>query len=443
MIKLTNKVLLCLIIINILIIIIHLCYPICAEKIEKLKSNKTSSTQSNINKIFENIDPLDEKLHSLNALSDTPEVHNILNETFNKKELKAKDNYRIANIYRHYVQNDDLAKQYYAEALDNMAQNPQDGDDYMLDQIEGFGMDIGDIRQLVAEDRIVRQTLEHGNEIEVQPFNINDMAPQPVLREPLNQVDLNGLNNSPKLTQNKLEQLKHMNKKEKKTYMKNLIKHTSDSQNVHDPHVTDDIATFYNKIRDSPSTNKDIKTMIEQYRNRVGDKAYYNALTTLSNMKKNEKFSKANAGEQDILNAVWRRINAPINSNKVDQLNLSLVESLANCITPTGSVCISGRVANVIGSLGNIDDDVGILKTKEMVRNEVFATAGHEMKSVLEEYKGTPGAEDFNNGNDTVDSQRIEQLIKQRIEMRLRKDYKGVIPEKDLELLIVESSAVF
>lgn len=467
MIQLTNQVLICLIIINVIIIIIHLCYPIlqpvfktCYEKFnkgyEKLGNLIHKKHESPLNKIFADpfinpadpTDPLD-RLYNLDALTDTPEVHEILNETLDKKQkgkAKAKDNYRIANIYRHYVQNEEAAREHYAEALENMAQNPQDGDDYMLDQIEGFGMDIGDIRQLVAEDRIVRQTialgardvLEHREReqgaIQNPVFNINE-----VLADQPQAINANNILLIP-VDKKKLKKLKG---DDKKKYIKSLVKYTSDSQNVHDTRITDDISNYYEKIKNSPPTKKNIRDMIEHYKDRIGPTAYINALATFNNMQKNERFTKANAGERDILNAVWRRINAPVNKDRVEELNLSLVESMANCITVNGSVCISGRVANVIGSLGNIDDDVGILKTKEMVRNEVFAAAAHEMKRVLEAEKNTQGAKDFNAGVDSTESENMANLIQKSIETRLRNDFTGHVSDHELDLLIKESSAVF
>ena len=76
---------------------------------------------------------------------------------------------RIANVYRYYVKDPNLARYYYNETVEQIRDRPEQADHQMLDEIEGYeGLDaairatIPNVRELVAEDRMVRPDYESG-----------------------------------------------------------------------------------------------------------------------------------------------------------------------------------------------------------------------------------------------------------------------------------------
>ena len=134
---------------------------------------------------------------------------------------------------------------------------------------------------------------------------------------------------------------------------------------------------------------------------------------------------------------------------------MALAMNLSNAVERNNvtnmPVCISGRVAGVISSLAFIDKDpdVGILKTKEAVRNEVFDTAHHEyittqqnaLKGDNERLK--KGAEDLKTGVDSPESDEFEELVKENIKNRLQKTYQDHIKQEELDTLISQANMAF
>lgn len=367
--------------------------------------------------------------------------------TIPENKRTAMDNYKIGNIYRYHVKDPQLTHHYYNIALKLMRNRPETGNIQMLDRMDDYEIrneqidhNIPEIRELIAEDLMVRRIEELGEAI--LPRQVVDTPPK--LAEVLQNVKIVGDDN-------------------RTEFFNKMTNWTSDTQNVHDSHVTDDVERSYKKIVSElpPLTDaeSEIKNFISEMRKLkekkvISDKVHDNAIVTIKNMQ-NHHYSKINDTERNILANVIRRTKIAENAKNYESLTMALATNLSNAVERNNitnmPVCISGRVASTISSLAFIDKDpeVGILKTKEAVRNEVFDTAHHEyIKTQESALNGEnlilkKGAEDLKDGKDSPESDEFEKVVKENIKNRLQNAYKDHIKQEELDTLISQANMAF
>ena len=398
--------------------------------------------------------------------------------TIPDEKRTAFDNYRIGNIYRYHIKNPNLTHHYYRIALQKMRNKPRTGTVQMLDRIQDYDIfdahiarDIPEIRELIAEDMLVRQLGALGDAV-IPRHTIVELPPPQLFQQPrdphVSQVPPTpikvGL--SPQLA-NLTNHVKILGEKNKEKFFNNIQTWTSDTQNVHDSHMTNDTVKTYRKITEglNPRFNPDheINEMIIELdrlkkNNKISPIKHSNAMRTIISMKTGHEHSKIGDNEKNILANIWRRMNIPENKPHRNDLLISLTDNLSNSVERNNvantPVCITGRVSDALSCFAHIDrkdSDVGILKTKEAVRNEVFQTAHHEYKKTLDtalantdiEPTLKKGAEDSKKGEDTPESIQFENMVKKNIETRLKQDFGKHIEEKELEGLIAQSQMAF
>lgn len=390
-----------------------------------------------------------------------------------ENKRSAMDNYRIGNIYRYHVKNPRLTHFYYQMALNKMRNVPADGTVQMLDRMADYEIhndridhDIPEIRELIAEDLMIRRIEELGEAVIPRVVDINDLQrlrdmelgqaipPLTPQHKPRTRARLQALANNVKV----------LGEENKDNFFATMTKWTSDTQNVHDSKVTDYVAKSYDIIMSEFKTPTNVEKEISEYvaeletlrnTNKIPDIKVKNALRTIDSMMQGHVYSKINASEKVILANVIRRINIPENLANRTNLVISLAENLANAVERNNvtnmPVCISGRVAGTINSLVHLDKnpEVGVLKTKEAIRNEVFQTAHHEYKKSLDDMLKSndttvyEGAKDIQDGNDTPQATKMEEAIKKNIEIRLRNDFSNHIAEIELNELISQANMAF
>jgi predicted metal-dependent hydrolase len=382
--------------------------------------------------------------------------------TIPEEKRQAKDNLRIGNIYRHFVKNPIMAREYYRKAAEQIKQKPAEANRQMIDQMEALNredvllrIDIPHIREIVAEDRMMHEIRRLGDVVVERPVHFQQAT------APVNGPRPFGFTPKPvNLT------VKIMGEENKDKYLKGLQEWTADAQNVHDSNITDDVAKSYQALIQGlpsqgydPNAFKDMKDEIRQLHKagHIEQDVSYNAITTIDAMNNDLIYSKIGLPEQTILTNIWRRINIPANKERRHELMVSFAENLATAVEKTNvdrrPVCTGGRIARTMRTFAHIDHNpnIGILRSKEAVRNEVFQTAHHEYKSfsdaMMAESNTDPllkkGANDSKLGEDTAESQAFDNAVKQKITERLQKDYSKLIEAGDLDLLIKESHAAF
>lgn len=377
-------------------------------------------------------------------------------------------NYKIGNIYRYHVKNAELTHHYYQMALEQLRTKPSSGNIQMLDRMGDYEQhniridhDIPEIRELIAEDLMVRQLETLGQEVTIN-YNAVDVHDMQNLRN----IELlqPGIQRNRRKTAPKIPNIKILGDENKNKFFKNITTWTSDTQNVHDSHLTNDVDKSYQKIivglpklidASFEITNLKNELMTMSTNGTITKDIYENALKTINSMRPDSVYSKIGESESNILANIYRRINIPSNLNRRKDLIHSLAINLSNAVERNNvsnmPVCVSGRVASAISSLAYLDSDpdIGILKTKEAIRNEVFQTAYHEYKSILDESSKSAdnvikkGADDIQSGDDSPESRKLEDDIKLRIEARLKREFAKLIDETELNKLISEANMAF
>lgn len=375
----------------------------------------------------------------------------------------AKDNLRIGNIYRHFVKNPIMAREYYRKTAEQIINQPELGNRQMVDQLEALAredvlldIDIPHIREVIAEDRMMHEIRQLGDVVVERPLvgatgmQIPAAGPRAFGFKP-RPVNLT---------------VKIMGEENKDKYLKGLQEWTLDAQNVHDPNITDDVAKSYSAlVQGLPSQNYDSESFIDMKQSikqlkdagHIEKDVLNKATMTIDAMNNDLIYSKIGLPEQTILTNMWRRINLPANKERRHELLVSFAENLATAVEQNNvsgkPVCTGGRIARAMRTFAHLDHNpqVGILRSKEVVRNEVFQAAHHEYKSFLDasaaETNTDPilkkGALDSKAGEDTAESQAFDNTVKQKITERLTRDYGNLIEAGDLDLLIKESHAAF
>jgi hypothetical protein len=247
----------------------------------------------------------------------------------------------------------------------------------------------------------------NGNPIQLfENFNIqpNDAFWEPVIPMLVLTTEANNstINNA---LNRKTETIKESKNKEEaiEKFFQKSETHTSDSQNVHDSSVIDNLTVTLGKVK---SLNKDniikennqevhICNEISTYINsmQAEDQFKSNALKTLSEMSSNRPVAHYNDTELSILSLIWERSKDPLNEKNSKNMKDAIVTSLAECTTMTNgsvnTVCITGRVNNVLSSIATLDVDqtIGVAYTQEQYRNEILEKCSNITKSAIENAK--------------------------------------------------------
>ena len=143
-----------------------------------------------------------------------------------------------------------------------------------------------------------------------------------------------------------------------------------------------------------------------------------------------------NVKERDVVCAVYRRAYCTENKDSRESILSAIGQSLADCIEQDRIVCMAGRVTRVWASLARLDavPAIGILKTKEALRNEVYTRAA----SVVDSFIGKNGTAStdlcnaYNMSEPGADVQELEHSMREQIEL-LRADFIDRMPSDELD----------
>lgn len=229
--------------------------------------------------------------------------------------------------------------------------------------------------------------------------------------------------------------------------IENVKTFKSDSQNVHDSTLNSDLALQFKKIKNYNQL-EGLKINVEGFKPRTKDPEKNKRINNVLNViKSNASVTSLIGGtEYQLLEAVYNRIYSSQNINNREKLLEALTDQLNECATSdTSTVCVAGRCGHVLSSLAILDNDpeLGILKTKEVIRNSLLNDAAH----IVERYTGEDSTvnkqtlDDFNKGNDTNDVKNLKLNMANEIKM-LGDKYEGQLPDDQKKLLIQQSLAV-
>ena len=227
----------------------------------------------------------------------------------------------------------------------------------------------------------------------------------------------------------------------------------SDSQNVHDASVYEELNSQIGKIQDENNKIKDIHLhnydeavnwLRVRYKNEPDKLNAINKVINTLNTN-NSIGIIPNLREKDVLTTVWQRTFDPANANNAAQLREAMGEAVLDCVERDHVVCIAGRTSKVWQALARLDnnEDVGVLKTKQVIRNEIYQKAA----KIVDDFVGVNGSasqalkESYSNNENTEQVHEMIECIKNKID-DLKDEYKPLLHETHLIPILEECKAV-
>lgn len=219
---------------------------------------------------------------------------------------------------------------------------------------------------------------------------------------------------------------------------------TPDNHNVHDTSVNDGVKEHYAKIKKLNSrmeykpeySYQAAKEMV--IRNSADKDKIAKIFDRFNN---DHKIKCLDSSEQELIGAVYQRMHAPENKNNFNELRQALCDAINDCGTEAGTVCQHGRISRIIASLAILDAEpsMGILKTKQLARTEIYNTAGKIVSDAVAELKIDDKKiyDDYINDVDSSEVLEFKNSLEQDIE-KIRKDYVKNLPADQLNLILKE-----
>lgn len=277
-----------------------------------------------------------------------------------KPSKRAIDYYRMGEVFDHVYSRPEEAQRYYDRAL-KQVQNTKEPErrfivDRMADRIR-----IDDVREYDEVHRNLPQLVRLQEQ-----YQIARSAIRPI------------------------------ETKKKEDKLEANVAWTQDSQNVHDTALSDGVVTQYQKLKREGIVFDKLDQVIKEvgmvdYGSKPEDVvAKDNAVKMLKFIDTHPAPLVKLAGdtEEQLVGSVWSRIKAPM-QKKSEELKKSFISGLHECYNNGSPVCVSGRAARVMTSLAHLDMDpeMGILRTKEALRNEILSRSSVILKTLLDEKK--------------------------------------------------------
>jgi hypothetical protein len=226
----------------------------------------------------------------------------------------------------------------------------------------------------------------------------------------------------------------------------------SDSQNVHDTAIYEELAQQLDQVMNENNLIPNIHTknyddVINWLKVRFKDDVTKRGKldTVLKFLNNNYPIdAMPNKREQDIIVAVWRRAHDPANSARFEDIKEAIADAVCDCIEGTTAVCMAGRTSKIWQALARLDKnpEIGVLKSKQALRNEIYERSA----KIVDDFIGVNGTasealkEAYQNSENTEQVNELIECITQQID-QLRLDYIGLIPNDQLRLIIEECKA--
>lgn len=338
------------------------------------------------------------------------------------EEPRAIDHYRLGTVYLVNANNPIQAHRHFDHALRQIIEGLVDVREtpYILDRIGDFRdyfFDYPDIDELPLQQAMFAHYDQHNKQL------------QQVVRE---KKEIS--KDDPEFTQKVLISRQMWN---------------SDSQNVHDAVIYETLKDQYLKVRDENAKISNIQ--LHGYDEAVqwlrlkyaNDPEKKNAIeAALKVINNNYPVSSVpNTNEKDLLTAIWQRTYDPENAPRAEIMREAIADAVADCVEGGNVVCMSGRSSKVWQALATLDKDesIGVLKTKQAIRNEIFERAA----KVVDDYVGSNGSasdilkEAYVKGESSEQVDELTETIKKEID-KISDEYVELMPKEQLALVIEE-----
>jgi len=388
-------------------------------------SNNTSTDSSMRNNI-KNI--INNKLFGERLDSNVLDVIRKINKIKNKN---ACDYNNLGMLYSCHLGNHIKSHDYYIKALDNMHNKMEEND--------------ANTAIYRMENIINRKVCNRGRDLYVFPAHLRQKI-LPIMNLTQNAIYKKIIKKSLKKKTTKKRNV-DIELKRKKVWK-------SDTQNVHDSVVLNDLKSQFKYIKDQNNVTGCSRYTFDQICNFLIN--YPNThnkskdiIKVLNVIRNNGKVINLDVCEKAYLMEIWRRIQTPVNNAGRKSLELSLICSLQDCVEKGSVVCPTGRNTRLMASLAHLDRDskskgIGILKSKESLRNEILEFSAKIVQKHIGSGSSTPKyiIEHYNEGKSTEKVKDLEEKIKTEI-LNLRGEFIGRgLDDKKIDQILSECMAV-
>lgn len=341
---------------------------------------------------------------------------------------RAIDHYRVGAVYLLNARDARNARNHFDRALQEII-NQRAGileGDFIIDRV----MDLQEyfVNHPEVEDLPIQEAL-------VAQANIQ----RDTIREVKNQIKTKRIDeNDPEFTQKVILSQKHWQ---------------SDSQNVHDTALYEEIAAQYNVVKHENC--KIPKVHLHNYQElRDWYMSHYRQSDHLSKINKVFTMIDNNYAvmhmqgvhEQDIITSIWRRMFDPRNKQNFNKMRESLGDALIDCVENDHVVCMAGRISKIWQTLAMVDcnPSMGILKTKMLLKNEIY----DRCSKIVDDYVGIENGsataqlkEAYANDEKTPQVEELKQCMLKQMD-DLVPQYSELLPEEQVRSIIKVCKAV-
>ena len=216
----------------------------------------------------------------------------------------------------------------------------------------------------------------------------------------------------------------------------------NDSQNVHDGELQNAAKSNLEAIENTTNiVDEDTNVIKKIFETHLGlsSTEKKHIVRVLDSINHESKHSKYDRTEGEILNTVWARINDPVNTERRDELILSLGHQLASGVEHDYVVCSTGKIMRMVGSLEALDaqyEEVLVpLKPRWAIEREIADSAAKIRTDVLQE-----SSQEDRGKYETGEHAELTELMRQRLLEKCTNDYvnPGIINSIEAMRVIVE-----
>lgn len=342
---------------------------------------------------------------------------------------RAIDHYRVGTVYLLNARNPRNARDHFDQALQDII-NQRAGileGDFILDRVMDLQEyfinhpEVGDLpiqEAMIAQANIRRDTIK---EVQTQ------------IKE--KRID----ENDPEFTQKVILAQKHWQ---------------SDSQNVHDTAIFDEILAQYNVLKHENTKVKNVHLHNYQELRDWYKSYFHNDSDKLSKAHKVFNMLDNNypvghlpgVNEQDLITAIWKRAYDERNKRNFNKIRESLGDALMDCVENDHVVCMAGRTGKIWQALAMVDCEpsMGVLKTKRFIKNEILDRCA----KIVDDYVGVKNGsattqlkEAYANDEKTPQVEEIRQCMLKQMD-DLIPYYSELLPEKQVIEIINECKSI-
>jgi hypothetical protein len=191
---------------------------------------------------------------------------------------------------------------------------------------------------------------------------------------------------------------------------------TSDRQNVHDSRINDELVRQVRKAKTENALDVENKHDFADFQRWVAEKRLGNTEHRVVEriMENNPVPGLDGLGERDLVEILWKRAHDGRNKTRVKDLEDAILDSINDCVENNNVVCLTGRTTKMWQALAvlDADDGMGVMKSKQMLRNEFYDRCSKATAKVLDNIEPEM-KEKYDKGED---AEEVSNMIKEEMD---------------------------